>query len=91
MKDGKVHDLALKELKKLLRKGKLLSEKVTRRVSIELINSANNKVAEEYNLPVRNHNIKAKVKQTSYPAYMPINFDVNEIIEGKKQTKLGDF
>ena len=46
-----------------------------------------NKAVEEYNLPVRNHGIKARVKQTSYPAFMPINFDINEIIGFFKNMK----
>lgn len=50
IKDGKVHTIALKELKNLIKKGKILPEKVTRRVSVELINTANNKVGDAYKL-----------------------------------------
>ena len=50
VKDGRVHAVAIKDLKNLLKKGKILPEKVTRRISIELINTANNKVGETYKL-----------------------------------------
>ena len=50
VKDGKVHTVALKNLKSLLKKEKVLPEKVTRRMSIELINTANNKVEDIYKL-----------------------------------------
>ena len=42
VRDGRVHDAALKELKALMKKGKILPEKITRRMSIELINTTNN-------------------------------------------------
>ncbi len=48
--DGRVHDLALKNLKALMKKGKILPEKITRRISIELINTANNKVDNAHKL-----------------------------------------
>lgn len=50
IKDGRVHDTALKDLKALMKKGKILPEKITRRMSIELINTANNKVGDIYKL-----------------------------------------
>lgn len=50
VKDGRVHDLALKNLKTLMKKGRILPEKVTRRISIELINTANIKVGDVYKL-----------------------------------------
>ncbi len=50
VKDGRVHTAALKALKALLKKGKVSPEKITRRISIELINTANNKVDDEYKL-----------------------------------------
>lgn len=50
VKDGRVHDVALRALKALLKKGKILPEKITRRMSIELINTANNKVGDIYEL-----------------------------------------
>ena len=50
VKDGRVHIVALKNLKTLMKKGKILPEKITRRVSIELINIANNKVGDAYKL-----------------------------------------
>ncbi len=50
VKDGRVHAVALKNLKILMKKGKILPEKITRRMSIELINTANNKVDDIYRL-----------------------------------------
>jgi hypothetical protein len=50
LKEGRVHTAALKDLKVLLKKGKVLPEKITRRMSIELINTANNKVGDAYKL-----------------------------------------
>lgn len=50
VKDGRVHAIALRDLKTLMRKGKVLPEKITRRVSIELINIANNKVGNTFKL-----------------------------------------
>lgn len=50
VKDGRVHTIALKDLKALMKKGKILPEKITRRMSIELINTANNKVEDIYKL-----------------------------------------
>lgn len=50
IKGGKVHSAALKELKSLIRKEKVLPEKITRRISVEIINKANNKVGIEYQL-----------------------------------------
>lgn len=48
--EGRVHAAALKDLKVLLKKGKILPEKITRRMSIEMINTANNKVGDSYKL-----------------------------------------
>lgn len=50
LKDGIVHRTALKELKNLLKKGKILPEKITRRMTVEMINKANNKVGLLYKL-----------------------------------------
>ena len=50
VKDGRVHANALKELKNLIKKGKILPEKITRRMSIELVNKANEKVGDVYKL-----------------------------------------
>ena len=50
VKDGRVHAIALKDLKALMKKGKILPEKITRRMSIELINTANNKVGDTFKL-----------------------------------------
>lgn len=50
VKDGVVHRQAIKELKNLIKKEKILPEKITRRMSIEVINKANNKVGNSYRL-----------------------------------------
>jgi hypothetical protein len=50
VKDGIVHAAALKKLKTLMKKGKILPEKITRRISIELINTANIEVGDAYKL-----------------------------------------
>lgn len=49
-KGGIVHRNALRELKKMIRKESILPEKVTRRVSIELINKANSRCSPENRL-----------------------------------------
>lgn len=50
VKDGKVHKIALHELKSLIRKRKISPGRVTRRVSVELINRANIRVEAGYQL-----------------------------------------
>lgn len=50
VKDGKVHDIALRELKGVLKRGKIAPEKVTRRITIEIINRANNQVGDQHKL-----------------------------------------
>lgn len=50
VKDGRVHATALKNLKALMKKGKILPEKITRRMSIEIINTANIKVGDVYRI-----------------------------------------
>lgn len=50
IKNGRVHSIAIKELKSLIKKEKILPEKVTKRFSIELINKANNKVGDQFKL-----------------------------------------
>jgi hypothetical protein len=50
VKDGRVHIAALRDLKNLIKKGKILPERITRRMSIELVNTANNKVGDAYKL-----------------------------------------
>lgn len=49
-KNGKVHDIAFRKLKKLISSNKIIPEKVTRRVSIELINKVNIEVDNFYKL-----------------------------------------
>lgn len=48
--EGVVHRNAIKELKSSIKRGKVLPEKVTRRMSIEIINRANNSVGNSYRL-----------------------------------------
>lgn len=50
VKEGRVHHFAVKELKSLIKREKILPEKITRRFSIELINKANMKVGDGYKL-----------------------------------------
>ena len=50
VKDGKVHAVELKDLRNMIRKNRILPEKITRRVSIEIINGANMKVDEAHKL-----------------------------------------
>ena len=50
VKDGKVHAVALNDLRNMIRKNRILPEKITRRVSIEIINGANMKVDEAHKL-----------------------------------------
>jgi len=50
VKDGKVHAVALKDLRNMIRKNRILPERITRRVSIEIINGANMKVDEAHKL-----------------------------------------
>jgi len=60
VKDGKVHTLAIKELKSMIRKRRIFPEDVTRRIGIEIINNANNKVADPYKLD-RIPNIRSRM------------------------------
>lgn len=82
MKDGKVHDLALKELKRLIRKRKILPEKVTRRISIEIINGANNKIEEEYKLE-RIPNIRSRMGDFEHEIGQ-IGFEVRNMFDTLK-------
>jgi len=50
IKDGMVHRRAIKELKDMMKKKKFPPEKITRRISIEIINRANNQVGDVYRL-----------------------------------------
>lgn len=50
LKGGNVHRAALRELKSMIRKHKVLPDKITRRFSVELINKANTIVDFEYKL-----------------------------------------
>lgn len=82
MKDGKVHDLALKEVKRLLRKGKFSPDEITRRLSIEIINGANNKVAVEYKLD-RIPNIRSRMGEFEHEIG-EVGFDVKEMFDALK-------
>lgn len=50
LKGSNVHRMALRELKSMIRKHKVLPDKITRRFSVELINKANATVSAEYKL-----------------------------------------
>jgi len=50
LKHGKVHQIALRELKSMIRRRKVLPDKITRRFSVELINKANAGVEAGYKL-----------------------------------------
>lgn len=82
MKDGKVHSLALKELKRLIRKGKLLPENITRRVSVEIINGANNSVEEGYKL-CRIPNIRNRMGEFEHDIG-EIGFETREMFDAFK-------
>lgn len=60
MNAGKVHELALKELKRLIRRRNVLPEHITRRISIETINGANSRVEDRYKLD-RIPNIRSRM------------------------------
>lgn len=82
MNYGKVHGIALKELKRLIRKGKVLPENITRRISIEIINDANIKVEEGYKL---DHipNIRSRMGEFEHEIG-EIGFEVKEMFDALK-------
>lgn len=82
MNNGVVHSMALKELKRLIRKGKLLPEHITRRISIEIINSANNQVEEGYKLN-RIPNIRSRMGEFEHEIN-EIGFEVREMFNALK-------
>jgi hypothetical protein len=79
---GKVHALALKDLRNMIRKGRVLPENITRRISIEIINGANNQVTEEYKLD-RIPNIRNRMGEFEHEIG-EIGFDVKEMFEELK-------
>ncbi len=82
VKGGKVHSLALKELRNMVRKGRVSPEKVTRRVSIEIINSANNKIEEQYKL-TRIPNIRSRMGEFEHEI-SDVGFEVKSMFDDFK-------
>ena len=60
---------------------KLIKSEIIRKVNI---------FVKEYNLPIRNHGIKSRTKQTTQPVLFPTKFDINEIIDILKNLKDGE-
>ncbi len=83
MKDGKVHDLALKELKRLIRRRKIMPEHTTRRMSIEIINAANNQVEQQYKLD-RIPNIRSRMGEFEHEIG-EVGFEVKQIFDAFKE------
>lgn len=83
MNDGKVHELALKELKKLIRRRKILPENITRRISIELINEANSKVQDPYKLQ-RIPNIRSRMGEFEHEIG-EVGFEVKDTFDSLKK------
>lgn len=79
---GKVHELALKNLRNMIRKGRILPENITRRISIEIINGANNQVADGYKLQ-RIPNIRNIMGEFEHDIG-EIGFDVKEMFDELK-------
>lgn len=77
MQDGIVHNLALKELKRLIRKRKVLPEKVTRRIGIEIINNANNRTEASYKLD-KIPNIRSRMGEFEHEIGQ-VGFEVREV------------
>ena len=83
IKSGKVHSVALKDLKSLIRKEKVLPEKITRRISVEIINKANNKVDIGYqlnNIP----NIRSRMRDHEH-AIDSVGFEVRNMFDELKK------
>ncbi len=83
VKDGKVHMLAIKELKRMIRKGIVFPEKVTRRISIEIINAANSKVGDSYKLD-RIPNIRSRIGEFEHEIG-EVGFEVKSVFEDFKK------
>jgi hypothetical protein len=81
--NGKVHALALKDLRNMIRRGRILPEKITRRISIEIINGANSKVIDGYKLD-RIPNIRSRMGEFEHEIG-EIGYDVKEMFDGLKE------
>lgn len=81
--NGKVHALALKDLRNMIRKGRILPENVTRRISIEIINRANSQVVDGYKL-TRIPNIRSRMGEFEHDIG-DIGFDVREMFDAIKE------
>lgn len=81
-KNGKVHKFAIRELKSLIRKDKIKPEKITRRVSIELINKANLKVEEGYKLK-KIPNIRSRMGEFEHEIN-EVGFEVRNMFDAFK-------
>ena len=83
VKDGKVHAIALKDLRNMVRRGRILPEKITRRVSIEIINGANNKTDEVHKLN-KIPNIRSRMGEFEHEIG-EIGFEVREMFNALKE------
>jgi hypothetical protein len=81
--NGKVHTLALKDLRNMIRKGKVLPENITRRISIEIINRANSLVDDGHKLK-RIPNIRSRMGEFEHDIG-EIGFDVREMFDDLKE------
>lgn len=83
IKDGRVHLFAVRELKSLLKKQKVMPEKITRRFSVEIINKANIKVGEGYKL---DHipGIRNRMRENEHDIG-EIGFDVRNMFDALKK------
>lgn len=80
--NGKVHALALKDLRNMIRRKRILPENITRRVSIEIINGANNQVVDGYKLQ-RIPNIRSRMGEFEHDIG-EISFEVREMFDELK-------
>jgi len=83
MNSGKVHEVALKELKRLIRRRKVLPEHVTRRISIEIINEANNRTEDPYKLE-RIPNIRSRMGEYEHEIG-EVGFEVKDTFDSLKK------
>lgn len=81
---GKVHTLALRDLRSLIRKNRIAPENVTRRVSIEIINGANVKVEDQYKLK-RIPNIRSRMKEFEHEIG-DVGFETREMFNSLKES-----
>lgn len=83
IKEGKVHSAAIRELRRMIRKGIIYPERVTRRISIEIINRANGKVEEAYKLN-RIPNIRSRMGEFEHEIG-DIGFEVKSMFDDFKE------